>query len=66
MKIWVTGGAGYIGSVLVPEFPNKDWEVIAFDNYIPLQQLLLDCCMWTNTLRDLNKVVCLTKRGYSI
>ena len=44
MKILVTGGAGYIGSVLVPEILGKGHEVIVIDNFMYSQQSLLDCC----------------------
>ena len=44
MKILVTGAAGYIGSVLVPELLKKDHEVIAVDNLMYNQTSLLDCC----------------------
>lgn len=44
MKILVTGGAGYIGSILVPDLLKKNHEVIVVDNFIYNQTSLLDCC----------------------
>lgn len=44
MKILVTGGAGYIGSILVPELIKKNHEVIVIDNFMYNQTSLLDCC----------------------
>jgi len=44
MKILVTGGAGYIGSILVPRLLAKGHEVIVIDNFMYHQSSLLDCC----------------------
>lgn len=43
-KILVTGAAGYIGSVLVPELLKENYEVVAIDNFMYNQTSLLDCC----------------------
>ena len=44
MKILVTGGAGYIGSILVPQFLKAGHELIVIDNFMYNQTPLLDCC----------------------
>ena len=44
MKILVTGAAGYIGSVLVPELLKEGYDVIAVDSFMYNQTSLLDCC----------------------
>ena len=42
MKILITGGAGYIGSVLVPRFLAEGYEVCVIDNLMYRQTSLLD------------------------
>jgi nucleoside-diphosphate-sugar epimerase len=44
MKILVTGAAGYIGSVMVPELLKRGDEVIAVDSFMYNQTSLLECC----------------------
>ena len=44
MKILVTGGAGYIGSILVPFLLQRGDQVIVIDNFMYHQTSLLDCC----------------------
>jgi nucleoside-diphosphate-sugar epimerase len=43
-KILVTGGAGYIGSILVPHLLRRGDQVIVIDNFMYQQTSLLDCC----------------------
>ena len=42
--ILVTGAAGYIGSILVPELLKDGHAVTAIDNFMYNQTSLLDCC----------------------
>tara|TARA_Y100000588_G_scaffold74255_1_gene77087 strand:+ start:678 stop:1634 length:957 start_codon:yes stop_codon:yes gene_type:complete len=43
-RILVTGGAGYIGSTLVPKLLGEGYQVTVVDNLMYNQISLLDCC----------------------
>ena len=44
MKILITGGAGYIGSVLTPRLLDFGYTVHVLDNFFYKQNNLLECC----------------------
>ena len=43
-RVLVTGGAGYIGSIMVPMLLEAGYEVVVLDNFMYRQISLLDCC----------------------
>ena len=45
VKILVTGGAGYIGSTLVPIILSRGYSVTVLDSLLYNQSPLLDCCI---------------------
>lgn len=48
MQIVITGGAGYIGSVLTPELLRLGHRVTVVDTFIFRQNSLSDCCGYDN------------------
>ena len=48
MKILITGGAGYIGSILAPELINKNFKVTVLDNFMFKQASLNHLCFHKN------------------
>ncbi|OUV99217.1 MAG: hypothetical protein CBD16_08535 [Betaproteobacteria bacterium TMED156] len=48
MKILITGGAGYIGSILVPMLLDKGNEIVVIDNFMYGQTPLLESCINKN------------------
>lgn len=43
-KVLITGGAGYLGSILAPSLLEKGYEVVVLDNFMFQQNSLMECC----------------------
>jgi nucleoside-diphosphate-sugar epimerase len=48
MNILITGGAGYIGSMLTPALLAKGYQVTVLDNFMFRQNSLLECCHYNS------------------
>lgn len=48
MRILMTGGAGYLGSVMTKVLLDKGFHVTVLDNFLFSQNSLLDCCAHEN------------------
>ena len=48
MKVLITGGAGYLGTVIAEEMLQHGWDVTVLDNLLYRQQSLLHLCRRTN------------------
>ena len=46
MNILITGGAGYLGSVMTPHLLSKGHHVTVLDNFMFRQNSLADCCRY--------------------
>lgn len=48
MKVLITGGAGYVGSILTERFVIQDYVVTVYDNFMYRQNTLLNLCYQPN------------------
>ncbi|MDB2701045.1 SDR family oxidoreductase [Alphaproteobacteria bacterium] len=48
IKVLITGGAGYLGSVMIPDFLMKGYDVTVIDNFMYKQNSLNNMCINKN------------------
>ena len=48
MRILVTGGAGYIGSIMTPSLLARGWQVTVVDTFSKGEPYLAHCCVNPN------------------
>jgi len=48
VSVLITGGAGYIGSILTERFVTQDYKVTVYDNFMYRQNTLLNLCFHPN------------------
>ncbi|MDQ6732840.1 MAG: NAD-dependent epimerase/dehydratase family protein, partial [Nitrospirota bacterium] len=48
LRVLITGGAGYIGSILSRCLLDEGYDVTVLDNFLYRQNSLLDCCAHDN------------------
>ena len=56
-NILVTGGAGFIGSHLCEKLLEQGNHVLCLDNFLPVQEKMLNICLITGSLNLLGMIL---------